>query len=603
MIVTNKEKKLRDRTKIIKKGQLYVPEELFVSEENYYQKEEGIQKLQVKCSDWVEYACRVPDMNTQQMAPFSLKERPYWKHIYNTDATRLLIKSGRQCEKSTFLGNRMLFFCCICPSFHCLYVSPSQKQSKEYTNDRIKTPIETSEILKTFTNYKLMDNADKKEFINNSRITIRYAFLNADRTRGIANVQCLCIDELQDIIIDNIGIIEQTTFASTKYQYYIYSGTPKTLENPIEVFWSQQSTQNEWAIPCWNHYISTGSGASHVSKAHWNIIIDTKQIELKGLSCELCKKLIDPRDPSCQWISMNPNVREKVAIPYEGYHIPQVISPNCRWGTIINDYKTKPPATFMNETLGISYDSGEKPLTRNELERECVDFLDKNFVEQWLYPKIGNGSTPLFMGIDWGGGSETSKTVVCIAAYIKDNTDGKEKFTAFYWKRYDGADSDPNEQVESIIALAQKWRVRMIGTDYGGGFLQNSKLKNVFGMNRVHTFQYANPKQKVMYQGKLDRNIVHRSEVMSDVFGAIKFKRFFKFPKWKEFQEPFGNDFLAIGSELNSRGSIIFNKNPSLSDDSFHALLYCFLGSFTVRTPPDDIILPGARTKEYDEYI
>jgi hypothetical protein len=341
MKLSNKERIIRSAAKVVKKGQLYVPPELLVEEANYYQKEENLTKIKARCSTWVEYACTVPDMHTQQMVPFSLKDRPYWKHIYDSDATRLLLKTGRQCEKSTFLGNRMLYFCCICPSFHCLYVSPSQKQTKEYTNDRIKTPIETSEVLKTFTNYKLMDNADKKEFINKSRITLRYAFLNADRTRGIANVQCLCIDELQDIVLDNIGVIEQTTFASTKYQYYIYSGTPKTKDNPIEVFWSQQSTQNEWAIPCWNHYISTGSGGQHTTKAHWNIIIDERQIELKGLSCELCKKLINPRDPSAQWISLNPDVHKKVAVPYQGFHIPQVISPNCKWSTILNVRRNK----------------------------------------------------------------------------------------------------------------------------------------------------------------------------------------------------------------------------------------------------------------------
>lgn len=602
MIVSSKNKVLRDAARIVKKGQLLVPQELCVAEDNYYQKEEYTNKISARCSSWIEYACRIPDMHTQQMVNFSLKERPYWKTIYDSDAERLLLKTGRQCEKSTFLGNRMLYFSCICPAFHCLYVAPSQVQTKEFTNDRIKTPIETSEILKTFTNSKLMDNAFKKEFINNSRITLRYAFLNADRTRGIANVQCLCIDELQDIIIDNIGIIEQTTFASSRYKFYIYSGTPKTKDNPIEVFWSQQSTQNEWAIPCWNHYISTGSGGNNTTRAHWNIVLDEKQIEKNGLSCELCKKLINPRDPACQWISLNPDVHKKVATPYQGYHIPQIISPNCKWSTVLNDRETKKKSTFWNETLGLSFDSGDKPITQEELERDCVELMNQSFVEQYIFPKATTGMLPIFAGIDWSGGSDVSKTVLCLGTYIKDMTDGRQKFTAFYWKRFDGKEADPEEQMKVIIETINKWKVRVVGCDYGGGFVQNSKLKNTFGMHKIQTFQYANPKAKILYQGKLDRNIVHRSEVMADIFAAIKYKRFFKFPCWKEFKNPFGNDFLAIGSELNSKGNIVYNKNPNLTDDSFHALLYCFLSSFNTIPPPSDIIIPGARTREYDEY-
>jgi hypothetical protein len=78
MIVSAKNKILRDAAKIVKKGQLYIPQELCVAEDNYYQKEEYSNKINARCSSWIEYACRIPDMHTQQMVNFSLKERPYW---------------------------------------------------------------------------------------------------------------------------------------------------------------------------------------------------------------------------------------------------------------------------------------------------------------------------------------------------------------------------------------------------------------------------------------------------------------------------------------------------------------------------------------------
>jgi hypothetical protein len=166
---------------------------------------EGLTELQP--SEFVEFAVKMPNHESKQLEPFSFGSRRYLRSIYDTTSPRVLLKCGRQVEKSTYLGNRLLALTCIQPSFTALYVSPTNQQSKTFSNDRIKEPIETSARLRAWTTDKLAQNVFQKKFINRSQIVLRYAFLNADRVRGIP-ADMICIDEIQDIHTDSVPVIE-----------------------------------------------------------------------------------------------------------------------------------------------------------------------------------------------------------------------------------------------------------------------------------------------------------------------------------------------------------------------------------------------------------
>ena len=327
-------------------------------------------EINISVSRWVEHAFRMFNKDKNKYENFSFKGREYWVPIYDSAADKIIAKCGRQVNKSTWLGNYSLSLCCIQPAFKTLYVSPSQTQTKEYMKDRVIGPIEDSEVLKKYKDTKGIDNTLVKQFITRSEILFRYAFLNADRIRGIGGVDLLIIDEVQNIIKDNIPIIEQVQFAaSAKYKKTYYSGTPLGLDNPIEDIWANQSTQNEWAIPCHRHsYL----GGGKLTRQHWNIITDEKCIGKEGLICDSCGNPITPRDPLSTWVAMNPNVAKTVAEPFHGYHIPQLISPDCKWSRVLHYMNTYGKAQFYNEVLGISFDSGEKPISRQDLIDNCV---------------------------------------------------------------------------------------------------------------------------------------------------------------------------------------------------------------------------------------
>jgi hypothetical protein len=534
--------------------------------------------LDILPSTFVEFAMRMPDKKNNTYAPFSFDGRRYLRQIYDTDARRLLLKCGRQVEKSTLLGNKLLAMSCIIQALNSLYVSPTNQQTKVFSQDRLKEPVETSEYLKSWTTTKLSDNVFLKKFINRSQVTLRYCYMSADRCRGIP-ADLICIDELQDILTDNIPIIEECA-SHSPYKIFMYSGTPKSMDNPIEYYWTEFSTQNEWAVPCHRHAIHTGGGKQ--SKVYWNILGEAN-IGKEGLVCDRCHKPINSDDDMAQWTALNANIIHRIPKPYEGYRIPQIMVPWLPWEDIKQKQLTYTRAKFHNEVLGLSYDSGTRPLTRKDVMDNCDANIQMDEAFQEMIRHHLGGVYPIYMGIDWGTG-ENSFTVMTLGTYLQD------RFTIIKAHRFEGQESEPDVMMRIIMSEIERWQIRRVGCDYGGGFWPNDKLINRFGWERIAKYQYSTPNAKVKWEDGLKRYLVNRTEVMSDIFNAIKKRTVFRFPAWEQFQNPFGNDMLNIFSEYNEqRRENVYKKSPSATDDSFHSMALCFLVSMIDRPRPDVI--------------
>lgn len=566
------------------------PEETFDAE--YFEQRRG-SLIGVTPSRFVEFAIMLPDKESNTYKPFDFSQRRYLRQIYDTPSIRTLLKCGRQVEKSTLLGNKLLSYSCINSAMNCLYVSPTNLQTKTFSNDRLKEPIETSHYLKSWTTSKLSDSISLKKFINRSQITLRYAFLNADRCRGIP-ADVICLDEIQDLLTDNIGVIEECASHSVlniggrlhKGGIFMYSGTPKSLDNTLEFLWTNQSTQNEWIVPCHRHSIKTGDT---MSKVYWNIL-DEDNIGLKAVVCDRCHKPLDVADPMAAWASMNPGIlkSDKIKKPFEGFRIPQLMVPWIEHSNIIQKQATYSRATFYNEVLGLSYDAGTRPLTQQDVIDNCDARLLLTPEYQNSLKRYLGSALPVYGGIDWGTG-ENTYTVVALGAYMGDG-----RFNIFYIHRYEGREAEPQVQIEEISRLINKFQVQLVGCDYGGGFWPNDELTRRFGFQRVPRYQYSTPSTKVKWDQGLNRFLVHRTEVMSDIFNAIKRRDVFRFPNWDQFRTPFGTDMLSIFSEYNEQiRQNVYKKSPNNTDDAFHAILLCFLASM-IRHPRPDVIAPNA---------
>jgi hypothetical protein len=555
------------------------PEMEFLDEEALAEQQRSI--MGIRPSTFVEFAINIPDKKAQKNVPFSFEGRRYLRLPYDTPSKRTLYKCGRQVEKSTLLGNKCLAYCCINNAFNVLYVSPTHQQTKVFSRDRLKEPIETSEVLKAWTTTKLTDSVMEKQFINRSKISMRYAYHSADRTRGIP-ADMILIDEIQDILLDNIPVIEECA-SHSPFKIFIYSGTPKSLDNAIEKYWVNHSTQNEWVVPCTRHGTPNEPGSWH-----WNVL-GIEHIGDHGLMCDKCKELINPMHEKSQWVSMNPGIYKDLEEPYEGYRIPQLMVPWLKWSEILDKQRKYPMSQFYNEVLGLSYDSGTRPLKVQDVMDNCREgqFMNPDILKK-IRHMLG-GASPVYAGIDWGTG-EGSYTVLSLGAYIQDY------FTIFYIHRFEGQETDPQEQLQLIEKLIGYWEVKLIATDYGGGFDRNDYLTRKYGKDKIMKYQYSTPNMKVKYEPGLKRFLVHRTEVMSDIFNAIKRRDVFRFPDWKHFQDPFAQDMLNIFSEYNEQlRQIQYKKSPDRTDDSFHSILLCFLGSLILH-PRYDVLNPNAKT-------
>jgi len=517
--------------------------------------------------DFVGNAMYMP--RKEGLEKFSFKGREYLEAIYNTPAQRVLLQCGRQVEKSTSLGNIILTYCMLRENFRALFVSPAQQQTETFSRDRIATPIELSPILKPMAGFgrATKDNVLYKKFSTGSDITLRYAFLHADRIRGVS-ADMLCLDELQDIITDIIPVIEES-ISHSDYQIFRYSGTPKSTDNTIGYYWEKFSTQNEWVIPC------DRCGGSKFR--YWNVIT-VESIGLKSLICTKCGEQIYPNHPDAQWASMNP--KPDTPLPFEGYRIPQPIAHWIDWTSIVDKRTRYTRQKFYNEVLGLGYDSGDRPLTLTDVAKCCTGPSMNPRADVW-------GSSKVFFGIDWGTG-ENSFTVLTVSAYLGN------KFRVVHMHRFEGEETDPDIQMAIIQDYVRHFKPTVIGTDYGGGFDRNKKLVKWYGRKRIIEYQYVPTNKKIRYDKGLSRFMVNRTEVMMDVFAAIKRCDVFEFPPFEEFKNPFGMDMVSNFSEYNeSRHMTVLNKQPGVTDDGLHSLIYCFLASMVVHPRPDILTPDG----------
>jgi hypothetical protein len=530
--------------------------------------------VSMRPSDWARYALRIPVKGDMQR--FSFFRREYLIQIYDRPDPKLLLMIGRQSEKSTTQGNRMLSLACMLPHYKCLYVSPSQTQTRKFSQDRIAQPMAFSKTLRELVEPMPVNNVHAKEFSNGSSIELRYANRSADRVRGVP-ADYLAIDEFQDMLIDNVPVLEETTSHSDLPDYSgwtAYSFTPKSLDNTGSYYWDK-STQTELLIPCERHGLP-----SVPSTWYWNIIGE-ENIGPEGLICSKCKKPIDRWHQMRGWRDQVKNAL------FRGYRVPQMLTPSVQdhqwYAKVWFKYKTYPRPKFFNEVMAIPFESGMRPLSKWDIIQCCnpdwtMSHSQLKEASKWF------SSREIFAGVDYGT-AEHAWTVVALGTYITP-----AKFTIFYLHRFTGNESDPNQQGPMLGNLFDMFKVKVSFGDMGMGYAQNHFLQAKFGVNKHHILAYvAEAKRRIYWNPSKVKWIGVRDELMAALVNAIREGKI-QFPAWPAF-ETFGQDILNITTEFNeTRQRTQFRHHPEKPDDTFHAILYCLLAASLV-TPRPDIFL------------
>jgi hypothetical protein len=496
--------------------------------------------LQLTCSNWVE------QFTNLHGTPFSFKGREYLRPIYNSPYAKRFVKAGRQVEKSTTLCNIATAELYCHPFLNGLYVSSSSQQTSVFSGSVMKSMLMESPHLNGPW-YKpgsaiYTDKVYEKQFTNLARMYFRYAFLTADRVRGIS-CRLLEIDEIQDIILKNIPVIEECTSHYMQDRIWLYAGTPKTYENAIEAYW-RRSTMKEWVVQC------QSAGCKHLN------ILGEENVKEKGLSCEKCLGLLDPRNGT--WARFGDPESE-----FDGYRITQLMVPWSVWKEIWIKYKEYPKQQFYNEVLGLSCASSVSVITQHDLMRACA----RGGYPMYMSRPKDKYFQALFGGVDWGKGLG-SFTVHVIGGFYENN------FHVLYMKKYDPARIDTMEIINDIARTNFKFKVIKCGADWGSGYMENLELQKA--TRPIHVWQYyssGTQKAKVSWNKKGKFWVINRNAVIGDLFTSIKAGKV-RFFRWKEFQE-FSMDFLGVFPDYHTQTRVLYYNHPADTPDDFvHATNY-----------------------------
>jgi hypothetical protein len=530
---------------------------------------------------------------------FSLKGKPYsldnyfpFEPFFRTRIPRAtLLKTGRQVSKSTSLAAQGISTAISMPYFSTLYVTPLYEMIRRFSHNYVREFIESSPSKELLVSEDLAQNVLQRQFNNGSNMYFSYAFLDAERTRGIP-ADKNAIDEVQDIQYDFLQIIHET-LSGSPYAVKAYSGTPKTLDNTMEKLW-QDSSQAEWIIKCHHsgcNYWNVPSLSHDLLKmlGPWHEEISEK---IPGVVCAKCRKHLNPR--SGRWVHAYPERRWS----FSGYHIPQIILPMHyanpeKWDILIGKSQGRANTTFttfLNEVCGESYDEGSKLLSETDLKAAAV----LPWPNDWrkAADQIG-GYVRRVLAVDWGGGggalkatgdsgkSRTSFTSLAVLGYRADG------IIDVLWGMRSLKTHDYYYESQLVVETLNRFRCSHLVHDYGGAGAIRETFVHQAGWpaeNIVPIAYHTTAKHNIMtfhpateshprhwYSVDKSRALVLTSQCIK--FGLI---RFFQYDFKSADDAGLIRDFLALLEEkIDGRGTTdryVIVRHPNLPDDFAQAV-------------------------------
>lgn len=518
-------------------------------------------------------------------------------------------------HNSTSLAAQGVVFSNSIPYFSTLYVTPLFEMVRRFSHNYVRQFLEESPARKLFLGSKTMNSVLQRTFLNGSAMYFSYAFLDAERTRGIPADKNV-IDEVQDMNYDFLQIIHET-LSGSPYALKQYAGTPKSLDNTIEKLW-QDSSQAEWMIKCHHQ----GCGHWNVPAADWDLIDMIgpwhREISEKtpAVVCAQCSTSasIRPLNPRLgRWVHRFPERRWTQA----GYHVPQIIMPmhyasHEKWDALVGKMQGRAnttPTTFLNEVCGESCDQGSKLITVSELKAACVlPWVRKVAAAKKHALK---GYVRKILSVDWGGGGGTVKgaasktgeqkrerTSFTTLAVLGMRPDGK---IDTIWGHRSVRTHDWEYEARLCLEAMKEFQCSHIAHDYSNAGEGRLVLLYQAGVPPTNIYN-------IRYQG-FGHNIINFHEATDDhphnwwavdkarslvtTCMAIKYGliRFFQYDYVSADQPGLLEDFLSLIEEkVDSRlgsDTYVIVRNPNKPDDFAHSVNMgaCCLWSMTGKWP------------------
>ena len=488
---------------------------------------------------------------------FSIDGRRYLQSILRSTAKWRMVYGGRQVGKSVIIGVDQGSRAILKGPRRGLYVAPTFMQAREFSNIKFDTVYSRSPVLDVFFDAKNR-SITEKTYHHGSRLTLRYAFRHADRIRGIS-ADDIYVDELQDMDQDILPVIYECAFRTEKPRFLL-SGTQKSIDGPLQDVISREGMHLEWVIPC---------DCSVPRK--WNVVDeDTFDLKTASLVCKHCRRPLDMDDDEAQWVvTQRPPLG--VDDPMHVYRICQPMEPTADLGNIVRKVTTGQYSVtkYKNEVWARPHQHSEQPLTRDMVRACCWD-------EKlgWSYTiddakKLAASMSRVFMGVDWGAGTEESHTLALVGGRLRGH------FVVIYAERVSlvGAANLENDEVDRIMDIHDRFNVESMCCDYGLGYGRNMDLIRKYGLRDVKRVMLLSQSkawtvdEEELYF-KIDKTLFYDKGV-----DLIKKQRIIV-PPWTFFAKPFADDMTNIRRVGGDGTRANYYRPKGKPDDTFSALIF-----------------------------
>jgi hypothetical protein len=528
----------------------------------------------------------IPNVGPLLPILFSLKGKPYnlnnhfpFTPLFDTNApTSMILKCARQTGKSLSISSRAVVTTASNPHYNILFVTPLFEMVRRLSTSYVAPFINESPIRHLLMGKKGSANVLHRAFSNGSNMYFSYAYLSADRIRGI-NSSEVDFDELQNFDIRFLPEIIETTSGS-EHGLIRYAGTPMTMENAVEEQW-QNSSMAEWIIPCRSCRKDNIPSLDHdldamIGPYHEDI---SEAIPATICANPKCRRPVYPRDGF--WGDRHPERLHTFA----GIHVPQIIIPHHyaspqRWQRLLNKQNHQEGFTdgkFYNEVCAESYDSGARLITLSELKQAAIlpVHSEKDAIE------LAQSYAIRGIGADWGGGGMSGDSLTKFAC---GGIGWDGKIDIYYGK----VSSEPHDHHKEAI-LGQKLFAQFDSHVFAHDFAVSGEMRDKFMIDNGFPAQYILPfwyvpglKQKIMNRvpakgGRRSYYTLDKPKSLALVCTAIRYGLIRFFPMSGGGINLL-KDFLALvenKTERASTGDIYqITRTPGRSDDFAHAVTF-----------------------------
>ena len=282
------------------------------------------------------------------------------------------LRAARQTGKTQNISGQDTLKCSLVPNYKQINVTPLYEMARRWSANYIKPLMDGCNIpglVAEVGRNRFNDSVLQRSFPNGSTMMFTFAYLDCERTRGIAGDE-MAIDEVQSMQMGFIDIIREVLSGSL-LGFERYSGTPKTMDNPIEKKLWKNSSMAHWMVWC------DACNKDNIFSEDFDM---RANIGKDGPVCRYCGKPINCRPrparngkpASGYYVHKYP----ERAWEHVGYHIPQCVHPrhtdiSHKWKTLVRKMEQMKEAQFDNECLAISSDVGAKLVTTEQL-RGCA---------------------------------------------------------------------------------------------------------------------------------------------------------------------------------------------------------------------------------------